>query len=209
MGVTPLGQSVDPGATRNDGVISLPGAAQVDLQDRVQVWLTSLLFFHEAPLRFMRALFERLRNWWQARRTRRITEEAVRDRVQRGASYLDEVDPGWHRRVNADVLELEDGQHCVLGQLHGEFRLGLGRSRVLTLSSAPRASLSPVAYGFKCVEGVSEKWKDRDYELLTKAWREAVRVRTIEDQRGDGHVGDSVPALRVASTEDPSEVATA
>ncbi|MFB6097787.1 MAG: hypothetical protein ABEK84_01465 [Salinibacter sp.] len=97
----------------------------------------------------MRALLERLRNWWQARRTRNITEDAVQERVQRGAEYLDEVDPGWHRRIDPDALELENGRRCVLGQLHGEFRLGLGRSHVVSLSSAPRASLSPVAYGLR------------------------------------------------------------
>ena len=129
----------------------------------------------------MTALLDSFWNWWQARRTRRITADKVQGRVQRGAEYLDEIDPGWHRRVNADTLELEDGQHCVLGQLHGEFRLGLGRSHVLTLSSAPRASLSPVAYGFKCVEGVSDAWQARDYELLTQAWRAAVRRRQDRD----------------------------
>jgi len=156
----------------------------------------------------MYALFERLRNWWQARRTQRITEEAVQKRVERGASYLDEVDPGWHRRVDAETLELEDGKHCVLGQLHGGFRIGLGRSHVLSLSSAPRASLSPVAYGFKCVEGVSDAWQARDYELLTASWREAVRARTDADLQGDGHVGDAVPELAVAG-EDESETVPA
>jgi hypothetical protein len=150
----------------------------------------------------MTALLEPFWNWWASRRTRQITEEKVEERVQRGAEYLDDVDPGWHRRVNADALELEDGQHCVLGQLHGEFRLGLGRSRVLTLSSAPRASLSPVAYGFKCVEGVSEKWQARDYKLLTEAWQKAVRMRTIDDRSGDGHAEGSMPRLAAMETPD-------
>jgi hypothetical protein len=154
----------------------------------------------------MSVLFEALKNWWQARRTRRITEEKVRERVQRGAEYLDEADPGWHRRVNARTLELEDGRHCVLGQLHGGFRLGLGRSQVLSLSSAPRASLSPVAYGFKCVEGVSDEWQARDYELLTAAWREAVQARTAADLQGDGHASTSLPELVVAEADDSEPV---
>lgn len=129
----------------------------------------------------MYAFFEDVWRWWRDRRIRQITEEKVQERVRRGAEYLDDMDPGWHRRVNADTLELEDGRHCVLGQLHGEFRLGLGRSHVITLSSAPRASLSPVAYGFKCVEGVSDEWQARDYELLTQAWRTAVRSRQEAD----------------------------
>ena len=156
----------------------------------------------------MYALVERLRNWWQARRTRRITEEKVRERVQRGAAYLDEMDPGWHRQVDPNTLELESGRQCVLGQLHGEFRLGLGRSRLISLSSAPRASLSPVAYGFKCVEGVSDEWQARDYELLTAAWRNAVLARTVDDSRGDGHMGDSIPELSVAEPTSDSELAS-
>jgi len=110
----------------------------------------------------------------------------VRERVGRGAEYLDESDPGWHRRIDPGTLELGSGNRCVLGQLHGEFRLGLGRSGMLSLSSAPRASLSPVAHGFKCVGGVSEEWQARDYELLTQAWRTAIRVRWTEDTMGDG-----------------------
>ena len=145
----------------------------------------------------MYALFEQLRNWWQARRTQQITEEAVQKRVERGAEYFDDVDAGWHRRVNAETLELGNGERCVLGQLHGGFRLGLGRSQVLSLSSAPRASLSPVAYGFKCVEGVSDEWQARDYELLTAAWRRAVWARTAHELSGDGHTEAKLPRLTV------------
>lgn len=129
----------------------------------------------------MLTLLERVGDWWQARRTRKITPDRARERVQRGADYLDDVDPGWYRRVDAETLELGDGRHCILGQLHGEFRLGLGRSHLITMSSAPRASLSPVAYGFKCVEGVSEEWQAYDYELLDEAWKDAVRTRQAAD----------------------------
>lgn len=142
----------------------------------------------------MPSFLDALWNWWRTRRTDRITKAQVRARVHRGAEYLDEVDPGWHARVNARTLELEDGQHCVLGQLHGGFRLGLGRSQVLSLSSAPRASLSPVDYGFKCVEGVSDAWQARDYELLTAAWREAVRRRQRQDLVEDVRMPTVMPA---------------
>jgi hypothetical protein len=145
-------------------------------------------------------LLERVRTWWQRRRTQQITPEQVRERVQRGADYLDGVDPEWYRRVDSETLELEDGRHCVLGQLHGEFRLGLGRSHLISMSSAPRASLSPVAYGFKCVENVPEEWQAYDYDLLNEAWKEAVRTRQEADPLiGDGALvaasGDSVPEV--------------
>jgi hypothetical protein len=148
----------------------------------------------------MLSLLERVRSWWQGRRTQQITPEQVRERVRRGADYLDSVDPDWYRRVDSETLELEDGRHCVLGQLHGEFRLGLGRSHLISMSSAPRASLSPVAYGFKCVEHVPDEWQAYDYDLLNEAWKEAVRTRQEADPFvPDGELvstsGDSVPEV--------------
>jgi hypothetical protein len=143
-------------------------------------------------------LLERVRDWWQGRRTQQITPDRARERVQRGAEYLDDVDPEWYRRVDSETLELGDGQHCILGQMHGEFRLGLGRSDLINMSSAPRASLSPVAYGFKCVENVPEEWQDYDYELLNEAWKEAVRSRqdadpVLNEEDLIAASGDSVP----------------
>lgn len=128
----------------------------------------------------------------------------MRERVRRGAEYLDERDPGWHRRINPDTLELGSGDRCVLGQLHGEFRLGLGRSGVLSLSSAPRASLSPVAHGFKCVGDVSEEWQAHDYALLTQAWRAAVRARWAEDTMGDGGPVLEPSEASVSAEPDPA-----
>jgi len=143
-------------------------------------------------------LLERVRDWWQSRQRRQITAERVRERVRRGAAYLDDVDPGWHRHVDPALLELGNGRQCILGQLHGEFRLGLGRSHLITMSSAPRASFSPVSYGFACVEDVPEAWQDRDYELLTEAWWHAVRTRQAADPSMDvrdapAASGDSLP----------------
>lgn len=38
-------------------------------------------------------------------------------RVKRGAMLLDEKLPGWHNRVNPDVLNINDCSKCVIGQL--------------------------------------------------------------------------------------------
>lgn len=123
----------------------------------------------------------RIKQWLRARRARQVTYVNAQERVARGARFLDERDPGWYQRVNPVTLELADGQSCVLGQLHGDFRLGLSRSLLLNFSSAPRASLSPVSHGFKCVSGVAEAVQDKDYELLNRAWRAAVRERRASD----------------------------
>lgn len=112
-----------------------------------------------------------------ARARATLTLDAARERAACGAAFLDALDPAWARRVDPGRLELADGAACVLGQLHGDYRLGLGRARVLDLSSAPVASLSPVDLGFQAVGDVGAAAEALDYAHLTRAWREEVRAR--------------------------------
>lgn len=134
----------------------------------------------------MRDILGGIQRWLAARRARRITLSGAIKRVNRGAAYLDEVDPAWHERIDPETLELRSGESCVLGQLHGEFRLGLRRSHLFHCSSAPRANLSPISYGFFCAKDVSEELQERDYDYLNEAWRLAIWKRRRQ--------GESVPS---------------
>ena len=118
--------------------------------------------------------------WWR-RRSPPISWASACRRAARGAAYLDRVDPGWYRHVDLDRLELADGARCVLGQHYGAFFQGLTRAGLLNLSSAPLGSLSPVDYGFLCVQGVDAAMQARDYALLNRAWRREIRRRRQRD----------------------------
>ena len=128
-----------------------------------------------------------LGRWGQARRAAHITAEAARQRAARGAAYLDEVDPGWHRLVDADALDLGSRHACVLGQRYGGFRPGLARAGLINLGSAPRASLSPVRYGFLCVQGVPARLQEQDYRFLDEAWAEEVHRRAGDGEPEEAH----------------------
>ncbi len=133
-------------------------------------------------------LREWLREHLEARRARRITPADAMGRARRGAAYLDEIAPGWTGAMDARSLDLAHRNTCVLGQLHGSFLLGLGRAGVFSLSSAPRASFSPVDLGFHCVQGVCDALQEQDYEYLNHAWHEEIekrcRRRSDDDQEG-------------------------
>lgn len=131
-------------------------------------------------------MLDRLRHRRRARRLAALTAEAARVRAARGAALLDDRDPGWAAQIDADSLALGDGAACVLGQLWGEYRLGLGRARVLDLSSAPTRFVSPVDLGFQAVGDLGEAAEDLDYALLTRAWRAEVALRTPTRTSGDG-----------------------
>jgi hypothetical protein len=43
----------------------------------------------------------------------------VADKVHRGAQYLDVERPGWAEAIELSEFNMQDGEYCVLGQLHG------------------------------------------------------------------------------------------
>ena len=119
------------------------------------------------------ALAERRRQ----RAASRVSPEWAAVRARQGAAFLDDASPGWAARIDPGSLVLADGQACVLGQLHGDYRRGLSRSRVLDLSSAPTRFVSPVDLGFQAVGDLGDAAEALDYTLLTRAWRDEVTRR--------------------------------
>ena len=138
-------------------------------------------------------LADRLRQRRQARRLAALTLDAARGRAAQGAALLDDRDPGWASRVDPGALALGDGAACVLGQLWGEYRHGLGRARVIDLSSAPTRFVSPVDLGFQAAGDLGEAAESLDYALLTRAWREIVAARAGRDAPGVGGALVSTP----------------
>ena len=131
----------------------------------------------------------RFRQRRHARRLAALTLDAARARASRGALLLDDRDPGWAERVDPGSLHLSDGSACVLGQLWGEYRQGLGRARVLDFSSAPSRFVSPVDLGFQAVGDLGDAAEALDYTYLTRAWRDEVAGR-----RASGEPQSTPPA---------------
>ena len=125
----------------------------------------------------LNAIKERVLDVLEARRARRITLTYARERAARGAAYLDQVMPGWYRRINADQLDMGNGLTCILGQLYGSFAAGLTGCHLINPSTAPRTSISPVFLGLLSVQGVCEALQEQDYENLNQAWLEEVNGR--------------------------------
>ena len=122
----------------------------------------------------------------------RVTPAWAAARAREGAAFLDGADPGWAARVDPATLALGDGRSCVLGQLHGDYRRGLFRSRVLDGSSAFSRFVSPVDLGFQATRAAGEEAERLDYAYLTRAWREEVRGR-----RSAPHVPETPAASRI------------
>jgi hypothetical protein len=100
----------------------------------------------------------------------------VQERVATGAKALDVIEPGWEAKINLVTLNLNSPDHCVLGQLYGNYY------------AAPEAlrSFARRRLGFWAVsdDGTEEAWENgkigEEYRELTAAWRNLILARRGE-----------------------------
>jgi hypothetical protein len=92
---------------------------------------------------------------------------AIGERVAAGAGLLDRHEPRWWRQVDPARLDLADPAVDVLGQLYGQFEVGL----------AILGEPDPVAHGFD----LDSSDADADYQALTAAWQQAIWQRRVGD----------------------------
>lgn len=115
----------------------------------------------------------------------------VEKRVLAGAKFLDGERPGWRNAINVELLDVADGNCCVLGQLYGTYSEGV---EALDLS---RGEI--IDYGFDSSMGsptydLTEAWK----RLLGSKFKKGDLV-----QRMAGHI-DQVDS--VVTTESGDKV---
>lgn len=98
--------------------------------------------------------------------------------VDRGARYLDRINPGWDRRIDLDNFSVGTYERCVLGQLHtGGYQAG-----VAVLGLTPREAwrcgfdLSPLA-----------RWPNwrffatrSGFDYLNDCWRKLILSRRTQ-----------------------------
>lgn len=93
----------------------------------------------------------------------------MRGNVSRSAALLDQVRPGWYRAIDLAVLDFEDDERCVLGQLFGHYDIAL---RDLSLSED-----DPDALGFFGYEPYATVLEAHDL------WAQAIGVRRFHEFR--------------------------
>lgn len=86
------------------------------------------------------------------------------DRARSGAYLLDCKGPkDWRKKVNLEILALSSDKHCVLGQIYGNYDLGMDALGI--------SSLAPIDLGF-CAGSGSAKHEYVSSRELDEAWRE-------------------------------------
>lgn len=101
----------------------------------------------------------------------------IQMRVAQGATLLDRKNPDWFRQINVKTLDLNSTRNCVLGQLYGDFLVGV---RQIEFSSIWKTS----RHGFVCslhagIIGICGllRLALREHKELEQVWKAAIAVR--------------------------------
>lgn len=100
-----------------------------------------------------------------------LEPEEIVLRVKRGSTLLDERVPGWAQQVRLDELHMASGLRCILGQVYGEYTVGLA---ALNFGVDSREA---VTHGFVITPSKEEGWWIKGYNALKAEWALAVRER--------------------------------
>jgi len=95
--------------------------------------------------------------------------KSLKDMVTRGALLLDEKVAGWEREIYPDVLDMGDCGMCVLGQIYGDFLVGIAS---LNLPSCPEHwgfNLPPRGVGCTTYKELDDLWLD-EITRRCKGW---------------------------------------
>ena len=109
---------------------------------------------------------------------RLVMDIDVEERVNEGAAWLDEVDPGWELKIDLGKLHMASCQQCIVGQVFGNFMQLENRMPLEEFTNADSGYeiseiISDFAFlhGFEAMEGI------REYEAIARAWKELVKGR--------------------------------
>lgn len=95
----------------------------------------------------------------------------ISTRVGRGVAFLDTEYPGWREKIDVDLLDIQLGNCCALGQLYGSYRAGEYKLRLNEVTAGRLGFFAKRAFDFK-----SYILRYIEYFLLTRAWKRALLV---------------------------------
>ncbi len=103
-----------------------------------------------------------------SQKKRRCIVRKYEAEVAKGIALLDEKQPGWRERINLSALDMGHCGQCILGQVFGDYEIGVNHFFAIGSHSLPKI------HGF-----LSGAWQDSDWQDLRDEWRCQLGMETV------------------------------
>jgi hypothetical protein len=91
-----------------------------------------------------------------------MPQQLFAERVQRGAAWLDQHQPGWDKTIDIYSLDIQFTNCCVIGQIFGDYNEWYAKTNDQFVRR----------HGFDCLHR-----KDKNFGKLTKVWMNEIARR--------------------------------
>lgn len=107
--------------------------------------------------------------------------ETLRQRVERGASELDRVEPDWYNKVPVNELNISSCFYCIMGHVFGEYTFGV--FKVAKLNAELEAGESwAINHGFLASFEVDDEGHGHATSgPLEELWKQQIAARKWAD----------------------------
>lgn len=104
------------------------------------------------------------------------SQARIRGAVRNGVALLDARMPDWYTHIDLDILQMQFGCNCVLGQLHrGHYALGTSRLRLGATAYNPDAYV----YMGMAVDLGFHARNHAEWDALTEEWTRVIKARRL------------------------------
>lgn len=101
---------------------------------------------------------------------------SITKRIQRGMAFLDRKCPDWQYRVSLQKLNMRYAQSCILGQLFGDYNVGVKKLKISD-ATAYKLGFLPLCqrwWDLSCLFPLS-MWR------LNRNWRKQITLKRAQD----------------------------
>jgi len=111
----------------------------------------------------------------------------MEDRIDQGIAYLNEKHPGWQKKIDLKLLDLEGCTKCILGQIFGDYwkaskevdyqRTGIGLQNASLFSDwASERGFSLTEEELDDVDDIDQE--NKKWKKLTRIWKKKINAGT-------------------------------
>jgi hypothetical protein len=95
--------------------------------------------------------------------------------IHEAIALLDRKNPGWRDSIVLDELRMGDGEHCVLGQVYGDYDVGMTKLFTKRKRDAEGFRALAESYGFEVEYDWYTAGGRSNYGVLTRAWKRVLK----------------------------------
>ncbi len=108
----------------------------------------------------------------------------IKEKVQAGIKYLNDIHPGWYKKINLNTFDIDDNKNCCIGQLYGDY-YKWSNDNNKTLDENILLGLTPGKADIRSISGLNKEWIKQITNMQEMTLEQIYNLLTDNPSRAD------------------------